>query len=380
MPDTKKRIMLVDDEPNTLQALGRSLRRQNHEWEFSWAERAAAAWEQLLQTPHDAVVTDIKMPGMSGLELLQRLQTTEATSDLPVVVMTGLTEQGLREKALELGAADLLTKPVDSRHLVARLQNVLRYKAREDRLRADNRVLRQTLQQQRALLRRSRLDVVCRLGSAAEYRDTDTGNHVIRVGCFSRTVAKGLGLEGHLVELLLLAAPLHDVGKIAIPDAILLKPGPLTPGEWAVMQRHCAFGERILRARSRFIAPLLENLGEPLDNASPHDPLLDLAGTIALTHHEKWDGTGYPWGLSGHDMPLASRIVAICDVFDALTSHRPYKPAGTEEEALALLAQASGSHFDPEVHAAFVRVFPEIRRLRQRFADGIRPFDDFDEP
>ena len=222
------------------------------------------------------------------------------------------------------------------------------------------------------------MSIVCRLGMAAEFRDEDTGNHVIRVGCYGRAVAAAMGMPQSFLEMLLLAAPLHDIGKIGIPDSVLLKAGPLDDEEWTIMQRHCEIGERILREQSKAVVPLFDwysvELQSMIDAWENHDPVLDMAASVALTHHEKWDGGGYPQKLSGEAIPLESRIVAIADVFDALTSNRPYRPARPEEEALTIIEATVGSHFDPRVHAAFLRSLPEIRAIRTRFDDNVVVF------
>ena len=227
------------------------------------------------------------------------------------------------------------------------------------------------------------MSIVCRLGMAAEFRDEETGNHVIRVGCYSRAIAAEMRMPKSFLETLLLAAPLHDIGKIGIPDKVLLKPGPLDDEEWAVMQRHCEIGECILRERSKAVVPLFDwyavEPGAIKTQLANRDPVLEMAATIALTHHEKWDGSGYLQKLAGEAIPLESRIVAVADVFDALTSDRPYRLARPEEEALSIMDGTVGSHFDPRVHAAFVRALPEIRAIRARFADNVSVLPELEE-
>ncbi len=373
----KKQILVVDDDQRMLDALRRAMHRQSDDWSVTFVRHPEAAWEALLETAYDAVVTDVRMPGISGLDLLARMQQSDRTKDVPVVVLTGLNDRNLKEKALEQGAADLLNKPVDAGQLIARLRNVLQTKTYQDGLRANNDLLTDKVQRQELDLAQSRMSVICRLGMAAEFRDEDTGNHVIRVGCFSRAVAAAMDMPRSFLEMLLLAAPLHDIGKIGIPDSVLLKPGPLSDEEWAVMQRHCEIGECILREQSKVVVPLFDwyAVDSPAmkDTLVNRDPVLEMAATIALTHHEKWDGGGYPGGLVGEAIPLESRIVAVADVFDALTSNRPYRPARPEDEALTIMAATVGSHFDPRVHAAFVRALPEIRTIRARFADDSPP-------
>ncbi|MBN1394598.1 MAG: response regulator [Pirellulales bacterium] len=373
-----KRILILDDDQRMLDALRRTLHRQTEDWAVTFLRRPEAALKALQNTPYDAVVTDIRMPGIDGLELLDRIRQCEQTRNIPVVVLTGVNDRDLKAKALERGAADLLNKPVEASQLIARLRNVLETKTYQDNLRATNSLLNEKVQQQSTDLAQTRMSIICRLGMAAEFRDEDTGNHVIRVGCYSRAIATELGMPRPFLEMLLLAAPLHDIGKIGIPDSVLLKPGPLDDDEWIVMKRHCEIGECILRDQSKVVVPLIDwystkqsTLKNVLDN---RDPVLDMAATIALTHHEKWGGGGYPRGLAGEAIPLESRIVAAADMFDALTSNRPYRPARPEEEALSIMENTVGSHLDPKVYDAFIRALPEIRAIRDRFSDDVALF------
>jgi len=356
----------------------RTLYRQGDDWAVTFVSHPEAAWEAMLETAFDAVVTDIRMPGISGLELLDRIRQSEKTKDVPVVVLTGLNDRNLKEQALDRGAVDLLSKPIDAGQLIARLRNVLQTKSYEDDLRTNNDTLSEKVQRQGVDLAQSRMSIVCRLGMAAEFRDEDTGNHVIRVGCYSRAIAAAMGMPRTFLEMLLLAAPLHDIGKIGIPDRVLLKPRPLDDKEWEIMRRHCEIGECILREQSKTMVPLFDwyaveppAMKHSLEN---RDPVLEMAAMIALTHHEKWNGGGYPRGLAGEEIPVESRIVAVADVFDALTSDRPYRAAHTEEEALAVMASNASSHFDPKAYGAFLKALPEIRLIRERFADDVVVF------
>jgi putative two-component system response regulator len=369
----KKRILIVDDDQRMLDALRRTLHNQCDDWTMTFVRQPEVAWERLLESAYDAVVTDITMPGLNGLDLLERIRKTDKTRDIPVVVLTGLNDQDLKEKALNLGAVDLLNKPVAAGQLIARLRNMLQTKSYQDDLRMRNELLAEKVERQDVDLAKSRMSIVCRLGMAAEFRDEDTGNHVIRVGSYSRAVAAAMGMPNSFLEMLLLAAPLHDIGKIGVPDSVLLKPGPLNDDEWAVMQRHCEIGECILREESKAVAPLFDwyaMKASAMKRTLERDPMLEMAATVALTHHEKWDGSGYPQGLAGEAIPLESRIVSIADVYDALTSNRPYRTARPEEEALTIIEATVGNHFDPRVHAAFLRALPEIRDIRRRFDDG----------
>jgi putative two-component system response regulator len=331
------------------------------------------AWDRLHASGADAVVSDVHMPGVSGLELLARMRNTEATGDIPVVIVTGSAERDMKRIALDLGASDLINKPVEVNELVARVRSALRLKDYQDAIKAHNLQLRQKVEARTRELAASRLDVIWRLAKLAEFRDTDTGNHVVRVGFYCQAVAESLNAGPDFTSMLFLTSPLHDIGKIAIPDAILRKPGRLDAREREIMKQHCVLGARILQQDHDGPVPSsisgleVAELGPSGPNASNH--LLAMAATIALTHHEHWDGQGYPQGLKGEDVPLPARLVAVADVFDALTSCRPYKPACTEVEALAIMREQAGRHFDPFVFSAFEKSMDSIRAVRARFTD-----------
>jgi putative two-component system response regulator len=377
----KSQILFVDDERAVLDALRRMLRSYRDIWEITCADRPEAAWELLTENRFDAVVSDIKMPGMTGLELLERIRQTQQTKDLPVVMLTGLSTRELKRQALELGAADLLNKPVEPEDLVARLRSVLRLKSYQDELKRHKERLEREVDERTSDLFHARLDIIWRLGKAAEHRDDATGNHVIRVGCFSRVIAEALGMQRDFVETLFLAAPLHDIGKIGIPDAVLLKPGSLCPDEWDVMKQHCHIGAKILREDYVVKRAFWEwrGRGSHPDEEGHSNPVLEMGASVALTHHEKWDGTGYPQGLSGEEIPLEAAIVAIADVFDAMTSKRPYKAPCTEDQALEIIHEGAGTQFAPDVYAAFMDSLPEIRLVRRQFVDDVNVLPDIEE-
>ena len=369
----QKQLLFVDDEPFVLDAFRRSLMSYRSSWAMSFVDSPLDAWQRVTTSPIDLVVSDMTMPGMDGLELLGRMQAQDDTRDIPFIIVTGRGEHGLRRRSLELGATDLLEKPVDPDELVARIRNALRLKSAQDELKSQNELLEQRVRERTAELEASRLEVIRRLAKAAEFRDEETGNHVIRVGLYSRLIAEALGFDFEFVESLGLAVPLHDIGKIGIPDAILLKPGRLTEDEFKIMQGHCLIGARILlqepeaaRVSQEPDAAWFAEVTRPSDRST-----LRLAAAIALTHHEKWNGSGYPRGLAGDEIPIEGRIVAICDVFDALMSQRPTSCAFTEEETVAILAQEAGRHFDPAVHVAFVSVLDRLRSVREAFSDQI---------
>ena len=364
---SENRIMFVDDERNVLRAYSRILRTQRQEWNLLFHESPLEAWQELRQTSVDVVVSDINMPGLTGLELLRRMKGDVLLRDIPVIIVTGRHDEGLKSEALTLGATDLLPKPVDCNELMARLRNALHMKQCTDQLKEQNETLDLLVQKRTQELLQSHSEVVWRLAKAAECRDDDTGNHVVRVGLYSKLIGSAMGLDDAYCETLFLAATLHDIGKIGIPDSILRKPGKLTPQERKTMEEHCVIGRSIL-ADGHTGYSLLQTSGNRESPFGPN-PLLRMAADIATYHHERWDGTGYPYGLHGEEIPLTARIVAIADVFDALRSLRPYKPAFEIERALDIIAEREGTQFDPEVYQAFLQVLDEILETELTYSD-----------
>jgi putative two-component system response regulator len=320
-------ILLVDDEASNLQLLRQIL--QDH-YRLLFAKDGPRAIELARQERPDLVLLDVMMPGMSGYEVCAALKADALTGAIPVLFVTALTDTADELEGFAAGAVDYITKPVSPPIVRARVRTHLSL-VRMDELRA------------------SRLAIVQRLGLAAEYKDNETGMHVIRMSHFSRILGVAAGLSEQAADDLLHAAPMHDVGKIGIPDRILQKPGPLDKDEWPVMQSHAAIGADIIGKHA--------------------GGMLALAHDIALTHHEKWDGSGYPRGLAGEAIPLAGRIVAIADVFDALTSVRPYKQAWTVEAAVAYLVEQKGRHFEPALVDLFVAQLPAMRAVMARWAE-----------
>jgi response regulator RpfG family c-di-GMP phosphodiesterase len=321
-------------------------------------------------TDFDVVIADIGMPERDGFNLLAELREGERTKDLPVVMLTGLGDDDLKCLALNQGATDLLSKPVSFEDLMARIRSVLRLKSCQDELRQLNDTLQRKVVERTRELEDSRIDIIWRLAKAGEYRDEATGDHIARVGCYSRLLGKEMNLPEPFVEMLFLTAPLHDIGKIGIPDSILLKPGKLSPQERSLMQRHSAIGAEILRQEPRGQRLLLSfAAGETRSQWMGKDNrLLDMAVSIAMGHHERWDGHGYPAGRSGDDIPVEAQIVALADVYDALCSIRPYRPAFPEREALAIMKTQSKGQFAPRVYHAFEKLVKPFRDVRAAFA------------
>jgi putative two-component system response regulator len=363
-------VMIVDDEPINIKVVQKYLKMAGYE-HFVTTTEPMAVLEILSVRKPDVLLLDIMMPGMSGLDILKQMRTRDHWMRIPVIVLTAADNEAIRAQALELGATDFLAKPVNPTDLIPRVRNALVVKAHRDHLQEYAQRLEREVHKRTAELAASRLELIHCLARAGEYRDNETGKHVIRVGRYAGIIARQLGLDEAAAELIEHAATLHDMGKIGIPDAILLKPGKLTPDEFEIMQRHCAYGKRTFEPMSidewqKFKSHTF--LGEMIMDVAS-SPIIAVAAKIALAHHEKWDGTGYPLGLSGEDIPLAARITAVADVFDALSSKRPYKPALPLDRCFAIMEDGRGTHFDPKVLEAFLSQREAIVRIRMDYAD-----------
>lgn len=368
MSERLPRVQFLDDEPSVLDGLRRLLRREAGWCTFAFSTDPAAVLDHAARDEIDVLVSDVDMPGMNGFELLTMIRATESGERLPVIFLTGRQETDLKRRALDSEATDLLNKPVEREDLLARLRGALRLKSYQDELRESNLRLEERVRQRTMALEESKREIVWRLAKAGELRDEQTGQHVMRVGWFSHHVGLALGVPPDMARDLLLAAPLHDIGKIGISDAILRKRGPLSESERAEMQRHCVIGAAILRDRSRLLDAAHEQLAASLEGVD--NPILEMAARIARSHHEHWDGRGYPDGIAGEQIPLEARIVAVADVFDAICSPRPYKPAYEVSVAVGMIADASGRQFDPAVVEAFHAALPALREVQARWADA----------
>ena len=326
-PDQRPRLLLVDDEPTNLQVLRHVLQA---DYRLLFATDGARALQVAREQLPQLILLDIMMPGMDGYAVCRALKADPATAGIPVIFITALNDSQDETAGFDVGGVDYLTKPVSPPVVRARVRTHLSL------VRMDE-------------LRETRLQIVQRLGRAAEYKDNETGMHVIRMSHFAQLLALAAGHSPAWAEDLLNAAPMHDVGKIGIPDAVLRKPGPLDADEWATMRRHPEIGAEII--------------GEHPSG------VLQLAREIALAHHEKWDGSGYPRGLAGEAIPLSARIVAIADVFDALTTRRPYKEPWPVQDALDHITAQAGKHFDPALVALFAPLLPQLLEIRARWAE-----------
>ena len=364
------KIMLVDDEPLNIKVVRKHLANAGYQRFVATTEPGQAMGMVRRENP-DAMLLDIMMPGISGLDLLKMIRTDLSLTHLPVIILTAADSAETRVQALELGATDFLGKPVDPIELLPRVRNAILLKAHYDHLKRYAQHLEERVRQRTAQLASSRLELIHCLARAAEFRDFETGRHVVRVGRYAGMIGRQMGLDEETVELLEHAAPLHDMGKIGIPDEILLKPGKLAPDEFQLMQKHCGFGRNTFEPMAADEWRTLKAhtfLGEAIMD-TPCSPVIQYAAEIALTHHERWDGSGYPLGLAGESIPLSGRITAVADVFDALSSKRPYKPAMPLDKCLSILKEGRGKHFDPQVLDAFLACKEQIVGIMVQLAD-----------
>lgn len=338
-------VLIIDDTPDNIDVIAGILRPFYRIKAALNGERGLAI--AAAQPVPDIILLDVMMPDMDGYEVLRRLQADPLTRAIPVIIISALAEQEDEYRGLELGAVDYITKPVGPRIVEARIRTHLA-------LHRQSVELERKVQERTEELHRTRLEVIRRLGRAAEFRDNETGFHVIRMSHHARLLALAANCGEDWTDLLFNAAPMHDVGKIGIPDRILLKPGRLDLTEWEIMKTHSVIGAEII--------------GED------QSELMRLSRIIAHSHHEKWDGSGYPEGLSGEEIPLAARIVAIADVFDALTSERPYKRAWSVEEASDYIQRESGKHLDPRLVDLFQEVLPDMLKIMAMYRDGPLPY------
>ncbi len=329
------KILIVDDETKNRTLLATYLDAEGYEYQE--AVNGMQAIKMTKDCQPDLILMDIMMPLMNGFEAARKLKEDPETRHIPIIMLTALEDRESKIRGLETGAEEYLTKPVDRMDLKVRVRNLLRLKEFSDFLANHNRILEKQVDKRTQALKDSFVETIYTLMRAAEYRDDETGIHVKRVSFYTRKLAEKLGMDKTFCETVFYASPMHDVGKLGIPDRILLKSGEFTPEEWEIMKTHTTIGAGIL--------------------AETLSPYLRMGREIALGHHERWDGGGYPDGLQGDSIPLPARIMQICDVYDALRSKRPYKPAFGHAKTMKIMTRGDGrtgpSHFDPEVLAAF---------------------------
>ncbi|MEM9367090.1 MAG: HD domain-containing phosphohydrolase [Planctomycetota bacterium] len=369
------KVMIVDDEIANVLVVKKHLERAGYE-SFETTTDSTAAMELIRRTAPDVLLLDINMPKISGLDILREIRLDRSMTSLPVLILTANTEQSVKLQCLDLGATDFLLKPVEAVDLVPRVRNALILRGHQRKLETYAQELEAKVRERTLELEQAHREAIYCLARAAEMRDNDTGYHVIRVGRYAGIIAKQLGCQPWFVRDIEVAAQLHDVGKIAIPDAILQKPGRLEPEEFDVIQSHVKLGHQIIQPYVERDAERLREhviLGSDMLHAGEARPagctLMQLAGSIAQSHHEKFDGSGYPLGLAGEDIPLEGRVVAVADVYDALSAERVYKKALPREKCFEILQEGRGEHFDPKVLDAFFSASREIIDVQLQYMD-----------
>ena len=346
--DLTMQVVIVDDTVINLSLMEALIKKIGgcQSKTFS-APHEALEWCE--QNPFDLLIVDYMMPDLDGIEFIARLRQRPALEHLPILMVTADQESDVRYRALDTGANDFLTKPIDRPEFNSRVRNMLSLRRSHKLLSDRAALLANEVHQAIEAIRLRERETVIRLARAAEYRDPETGAHIRRMANYSCFIAQELGWSSAQVNMLLEAAPMHDVGKVGTPDAILLKPGKLSADEFVIMKQHASIGYELLK--------------------DSNSPVLIMAAEIALTHHEKFDGSGYPHGLANEAIAQSGRIVAVADVFDALTSIRPYKPAWELDRAISFLKEQSGTHFDPECVEAFLRRMDDVEVIRQRYTE-----------
>lgn len=346
------RIAIVDDSEINLTLLSALVKKLDSCEPLLFSESLKGlAW--CSENLPDLVIVDYMMPALDGLQFISRLRAVPGREDVPILMITANDDKDVRYEALEKGATDFLTKPVDRIEFSARVRNMLSLALSRKRLADKAAWLAEEVEKATAAVHLREQELLFRMSRAAEFRDPETGAHIQRMANYSSLIAQQLGLSSEEQTLILQAAPMHDVGKIGIPDQILLKPGQLTAEEFSIMKTHTTIGFELLKGSVSTI--------------------LEAATTIAVSHHEKFDGSGYPYGLTGTAIPLFGRIVAVADVFDALTSERPYKKAWSLEQAADFLCEGRGQHFDPDCLDAFIARWPDAMSVHSRFRDEVVP-------
>jgi putative two-component system response regulator len=358
---TKPTILVVDDTPDNLSLMSGLLRDL---YTIKVAHNGERALQLARSAPPDLILLDIMMPGMSGYEVCAVLKQDPLTRNVPVIFLTAMSATEDETKGLEMGAADFITKPVNPPVVLARVATQLHVKAAADFLHDQNAYLESEVQRRGRELSAIQDVTILAMASLAETRDNDTGNHIRRTQHYMRCLANHLRnhprfssfLTERTIDMLYKSAPLHDIGKVGIPDRILLKPGRFEPHEFEIMKTHCKLGRDAIQHAE-------DQLGLAVD-------FLSFAKEIAYGHQEKWDGSGYPEGLAGDDIPISARLMAVADVYDALISRRVYKEGMPHEKAMAIIREGRGSHFDPDMVDAFVAVAEEFRAIAAQYADS----------
>jgi len=351
----KAKILIVDDEESSVKLVEDIFRKAGYN-NITTTRDSRKAIDLYKELDPDLLVLDLVMPHMDGFQIMNQLKEINPDSYLPIVILTNESDQDVRFKALESGAKDFLNKPYDRVEVLIRFRNLIEVRMLQNQVQNQNRLLEEKVNLRTRELNETQQDVIHRLARAIEYRDSETGLHIIRMSHYTAFLAKKAGLNKDDCELILTASPLHDIGKIGIPDSILQKPGRLSDEEWEIMKTHTTIGAELL--------------------SGSNSKFMRMAREIAISHHEKWDGTGYPYGLKGEEIPLVGRICGITDVFDALMTIRPYKVAWPVDKTMDEIKQGRGNHFDPHLVDCFIEILPDIRKVRDKYIDPIMKTDE----
>lgn len=343
-------VLILDDQTISLMILEELIHSIDDGIHVECFTDPVKALEWAKHNNHDLVITDYKMPNMDGVEFTHWFRKIPSCTDIPLVIITCVDDKSIRYQALEAGATDFLTKPIDHYECRARCRNLLQLRKQQVIIKDRARWLEQEISRKTEELQLREKETLLRLAKAGEFRDEETGDHVLRMSDYACLIARSLNLDDNLCEVIRLAAPMHDIGKIGIPDHILLKPGKLTSQEWNIMQKHTRIGYDILR-----------------DSTSCY---IQAGAVIAYGHHERFDGKGYPQGLAGNDIPIEARVVAVADVFDALRSERPYKSGWSLDRTLGYLEAQRGNHFDPDCVDVFMENLGKILAIHDRSPGG----------
>jgi len=343
-------ILVVDDEPFNVEILLDLLEIEGFT-DVTGINDPVKAVQLYKDKSFDLVLLDINMPSLNGFQVMDAFSIVSKTIHPPVLILTALKAKEIRLKALGAGARDFLEKPFDSEEVICRVTNLLEMYLSQKILEKYNEALERSVQERTRKIEKTQAEILSCLAYAAEYRDMDTANHTIRVGLYSRAIAEKYGFRDDELDLIEYAAPMHDIGKIGVSDTILLKPGKLDHDEFEKIKLHAEMGAEIL--------------------SKSNARVMKYARMIALTHHEKWNGKGYPKGLAGQKIPIQGRIVALADVFDALSMDRPYKTAWPIEKILKLISEESGEHFDPRLVELFMDCLPDILEIREQYRDDV---------
>jgi len=342
------KVLIIDDDAQSVKLLRDIFQKDGYRYVTSINDSRQAT-QMYQELNPDLIVLDLSMPEVDGFEVMQRLKEVDPDTYLPICILTKEAEQSVRFKALESGAKDFLNKPYDRVEVMIRFRNLIEVRMLHNEVKEQNKMLEDKVKARTKELYDTQIDVITRLARAIEYRDSETGLHILRMSHYSARLAAEAGCSMQYCEMVLTAAPLHDIGKIGIPDKILQKSGRLSEEEWEIMKTHTTIGAELL--------------------SGSNSKFLNIAREIALTHHEHWDGAGYPNGLKGEEIPLIGRICGLTDVFDALMATRPYKRPWTFEQTIDEIKSGDGSHFDPRLVEKFLSILPDIQYIRDKYVD-----------